>query len=163
MTHPSGYVAVYAVFDGHGKRHGRVAGLAAAESMRAFVNARADDLRRHPEATLTECFHAAHAAVREAILRDGPPGAHPLPARPRIPPRLHPHAAHRAPPARGHSPIPLPPQATFAFTNQRTALPRTSSSGYPSTTMTRAAITRGKPPTAAPPPRSRSCCATRRA
>ena len=158
VTHPSGYVAVYAVFDGHGKRHGRVAGLAAAESMRAFVNARADDLRRRPEATLTECFHVAHAAVRDAILRDGPPGARPPPARPHTPPRLHPHAAHPL-----HEVTAPPRQATFAFTSPTTALLRTSSSGYPSTTTTRAASTRGKPPTAAPPPRLRSCCATRRA
>ena len=59
---------VCGVFDGHGKRHGRLAARIAAEATEDFLRRHAAALVQEPEQTLRLAFASAHSAIRKAML-----------------------------------------------------------------------------------------------
>ena len=65
-------VLVCAVFDGHGKRHGRVAARAAAAATEQYLRLHLAELIREPEQTLRRASEDAHGAVRKALLAADP-------------------------------------------------------------------------------------------
>ena len=66
---PAANVAIYGVFDGHGKAHGKLAAAAAATACADYLAKHSDALLSDAAETLRKAFAAAHAAVREAMLR----------------------------------------------------------------------------------------------
>ena len=69
---PSAEIGIFGVLDGHGKEHGRLAAQVAAAPLRQHLtteHARLAAADPEPERVLVEAFAAAHAAIREAILR----------------------------------------------------------------------------------------------
>ncbi len=68
-------LAVYAVFDGHGKQFGQLAALAARDALAAYLPLVRDELGRSPEAAgavLRLAFLTMHDAVRHAMLEADP-------------------------------------------------------------------------------------------
>ncbi len=61
-------VLVWAVLDGHGKAHGRLAARAAAAALERYLTSHVEGLRMEPRPTLTRAFEVAHEAVHEALL-----------------------------------------------------------------------------------------------
>jgi len=72
VAQPSSEVAIFGVLDGHGKKYGQLAALAAAESLRDHLCAQSDALLSDARATLVAAFAAAHEAVRQAMLEENP-------------------------------------------------------------------------------------------
>jgi serine/threonine protein phosphatase PrpC len=68
QVQPSADVALYAVFDGHGKKFGKLAGLAACSAVRSFLCAHHRWLLHCPQEALTYAFGLAHLAVRDAMM-----------------------------------------------------------------------------------------------
>lgn len=69
VAHPSRDLAVYAVFDGHGKRFGKLAAHVAAATVRVMLCHHHRWVVDHPEAALKAAFAEAHDAIRKAMLR----------------------------------------------------------------------------------------------
>jgi len=79
-------VAIFGVFDGHGKQNGQLAAQTAARVVEEYLCAHATQLLTRPEETLAASFAAAHAAIGRAMMERGTgmlwaPG--PAPATPR--------------------------------------------------------------------------------
>ena len=72
VAHPSKDVALYAVFDGHGKQYGRLAAHAAAAASKAFLSAHHRWVLDCPRDALRYAFGVAHEAVRVAMRRSDP-------------------------------------------------------------------------------------------
>eukprot|EP00316_Scyphosphaera_apsteinii_P000643 CAMPEP_0119312380 /NCGR_PEP_ID=MMETSP1333-20130426/26209_1 /TAXON_ID=418940 /ORGANISM="Scyphosphaera apsteinii, Strain RCC1455" /LENGTH=555 /DNA_ID=CAMNT_0007316991 /DNA_START=1 /DNA_END=1668 /DNA_ORIENTATION=+ len=67
MASPAEGVDVFAVFDGHGKRHGRLAARIAAEAVKAYLSTHHKALVFAPAQTMKNAFDAAHVAICAAI------------------------------------------------------------------------------------------------
>ena len=69
MVQPSAELAIFAVFDGHGKGHGKLAAATAAQVVREFLSepGRQPAILLDPAEQLREAFALAHGAILEAI------------------------------------------------------------------------------------------------
>ena len=72
VAHPSKDVAIYAVFDGHGRKYGKLAATAASTAAKAFLCAHHRWLLDCPHEAMRHAFAIAHAAVRSAMLQQDP-------------------------------------------------------------------------------------------
>ena len=72
VAHPSKDVALYAVFDGHGRKYGKLAAHAASAAAKSFLCAHHRWLLDSPHEAMRHAFAIAHAAVRSAMLLHDP-------------------------------------------------------------------------------------------
>ena len=72
VAHPSPQVAIYAVFDGHGRMFGRLAAQVSAAVVKSFLCAHWRFLLDNPGEAMRQAFSEAHAAVLRAMLRADP-------------------------------------------------------------------------------------------
>jgi len=72
IERPSRDLSIFAVFDGHGKRFGKLAGEVASRTLSRYLRHLHRWATHEPEAALSWCFRRAHDDIRQAMLTEDP-------------------------------------------------------------------------------------------